>query len=75
MRRRWSTAKPGLSVAVAGDGRVFAGEAGQVEIFDSAGRLSGTWRDEERLGVVTAIGFSKGDVFLGRRPGPLHPPL
>ena len=64
LRRRWSTAKPGLAVAVSGDGRVFVGEAGQVEIFDSAGRLSGTWRDEQRLGLVTAIGFSKGNVFL-----------
>ena len=63
-RRRWSTAKPGLSVAVSGDGRVFAGQAGQLEIFDGEGRLSGTWRDKERLGLVTAIGFSKGNVFL-----------
>jgi len=64
LQRRWSTAKPGLSVAVSGDGRVFVGQAGQVEIFDSAGRLSDTWRDQERLGLVTAIGFSKGNVFL-----------
>ncbi len=62
--RRWSAAKPCLSVAVSGDGRVFAGQAGQVEIFDSGGRLSTTWRDELRLGLVTAIGFSKGNVFL-----------
>ncbi|MBI4874600.1 MAG: hypothetical protein HY822_08205, partial [Acidobacteria bacterium] len=65
LRRRWSTAKPGLAVAVSGDGRVFAGQAGQVEIFDGAGRLTGTWRDEKLLGLVTAIGFSKGGVFLG----------
>ena len=64
LRRRWSTAKPGLAVAVSGDGRVFVGEAGQVEIFDSTGRLIATWRDQERLGLVTAIGFSKGNVFL-----------
>jgi len=64
LRRRWSTGQPGLSVAVSGDGRVFAGQAGQVEIFDSEGRLSGTWRDKERLGLVTAIGFYKGNVFL-----------
>jgi len=64
LRRRWSTAKPGLAVAVSGDGRVFVGQAGQVEIFDIAGRLSDTWRDEERLGLVTAIGFSKGNVLL-----------
>jgi hypothetical protein len=62
--RRWSTSKPGLAVAVSGDGRVFSGQAGQVEIFDLEGRLSGTWRDKDRLGLVTAIGFSKGNVFL-----------
>jgi len=64
LRRRWSTAKPGLAVAVSADGRVFVGQAGQVEIFDGAGRLSDTWRDPERLGLVTAIGFFKGNVFL-----------
>lgn len=64
LRRRWSTAKPGLAVAVSADGRVFVGQAGQVEIFDGAGRLSGTWRDPERLGEVTAIGFFKTSVFL-----------
>ncbi len=64
LSRRWKTAKPGFSVAVSGDGRVFAGQAGQVEIFDNAGRPSATWRDEQRLGMVTAIGFSKGNVFL-----------
>ena len=62
--RRWSTSQPGLAVAVSGDGRVFVGQAGQVEIFDLEGRLSGTWRDKDRLGLVTAIGFSKGNVFL-----------
>lgn len=62
--RSWGTTKPSFSVAVSGQGRVFAGQAGQVEIFDSQGRLTGAWRDEERLGLVTAIGFSKGDVFL-----------
>jgi hypothetical protein len=64
LRRRWSTAKPALAVAVSGDGRVFVGQAGQVEIFDGAGRLSDTWRDQVRLGEVTAIGFFKGNVFL-----------
>lgn len=62
--RRWRTAKPGFAVAVSGDGRVFSGQPGQVEIFDGAGRLQATWRDEQRLGLVTAIGFSTGNVFL-----------
>jgi len=64
LRRRWSTSQPGLSVAVCGDGRVFVGQAGQVEIFDHAGRLTDTWRDQERLGLVTAIDFFKDHVFL-----------
>jgi len=64
LRRRWSTARPALSVAVSGDGRVFAGQDGQVEIFDPAGRLSDTWRDQVRLGLATAIGFFKTNVFL-----------
>jgi len=63
-RGRWSTARPGHSVAVSGGGRVFAGQAGQVEIFDTEGQLSATWRDEERMGLVTAVGFSKGSVLL-----------
>jgi hypothetical protein len=64
LRRRWSTARPPLSVAVSPDGRVLSGEAGQVEIFDSTGRLLDTWRDEARLGLVTAAGFFKDHVFL-----------
>jgi sugar lactone lactonase YvrE len=64
LRRRWSTARPPLSVAVTADGRVFTGQAGQVEIFDGAGGLLDTWRDEARLGLVTAAGFFRDNVFL-----------
>ncbi len=63
--RRWSTAKPGFAVAVAGDGAVYVGEAGQLEIFGNTGRLVSTWRDDELLGRVTAIGFVKGNVIVG----------
>ena len=52
-------------MAVAADGSVFVGEAGQMEIFDGAGRLADTWRDAERLGRVTAIGFVEGGVLVG----------
>jgi len=69
LRGRWSTSRPGQSVAVSGDGRVFAGQAGQVEIFDQTGRLAGAWRDEERLGLVTAIGFAGGNVLLADAGG------
>ena len=33
LKRRWSTARPLLSVAIAGDGAVYAGELGRIEIF------------------------------------------
>jgi sugar lactone lactonase YvrE len=62
--RRWPTSSPPHSVAIAGDGRVFVGESGQMEIFDAAGRIAGTWRDAERLGRVTAIGFAGGNVIV-----------
>jgi sugar lactone lactonase YvrE len=61
----WATAKPGHSIAIAGDGSVYVGEEGQVEIFDGAGHPTNVWRDAEKLGRVTAIGFVKGTVLLG----------
>jgi hypothetical protein len=63
IRRRWSTARPALSVALAPDGNVWVGEPRQIEIFDGAGKLLETRRNEELLGLVTAIGFSAGSVF------------
>lgn len=65
LRRRWSTARPGHSVAVAPDGTVWVGETGQIEIFDAAGKPLHTWHDEHLLARVTAIGFSAGSVFAG----------
>jgi hypothetical protein len=65
LRRRWPTSSPGYAVAVDAAGRVWVGERGQVEIFDHAGVLSDTWRDEARLGRVTAIGFVNGHVLVG----------
>jgi sugar lactone lactonase YvrE len=62
--RRWTTARPGFSVAVQDDGRVWVGQSRQVEIFDSQGQLLDTWQDPDRLGLVTAIGFGTDDVFL-----------
>jgi len=64
LQRRWVTSKPGYAVATANDGLVYVGQAGQVEIYDGAGRLSNTWRDAERLGLVTAVGFARGTVLL-----------
>src|ERR1039457_4386679 len=65
VKRRWSTSRPVLSVAVAGDGAIYAGQPRQIEIFDAAGKLVNTWRDETLLGRVTAIGFVKGGVLAG----------
>src|ERR1035438_3894807 len=69
LKRRWSTARPELSVAVstdgAGDGSVYAGQSGQLEIFDGAGKLVNTWRSSDLLGRVTAIGFVKDGVLAG----------
>jgi sugar lactone lactonase YvrE len=65
LKRRWSTSRPVLSVAVAPDGAVYAGQLRQIEIFDGAGKLVNTWRDETLLGRVTAIGFVKDGVLAG----------
>jgi streptogramin lyase len=61
---QWATSRPGECVTVDGDGRAWVGEWKQVEIFDAKQGLVSTFRDPERLGRVTAIGFAKGDVFL-----------
>ncbi len=63
MLRRWPTGRPAWAVAVDGEGGVWVGEEGQVEVFSAAGELADTWGDE-RLGLVTAVGFGGGDVFL-----------
>lgn len=61
---QWPTSRPGECVALDGAGRAWVGEWKQVEIFDvKQGRVS-TFRDPERLGRVTAIGFARSDVFL-----------
>jgi len=44
---------------------VYAGELGQIEIFDAAGKLRDTWRDEKLLRRVTSIGFAKDSVLAG----------
>jgi sugar lactone lactonase YvrE len=61
---QWATQRPGECVAVDSEGRVWVGEREQVEVFDAEGTLARTWRDPGRLGLVTAIGFGGGDVFL-----------
>ncbi|MCP4617015.1 MAG: hypothetical protein GY844_11330, partial [Bradyrhizobium sp.] len=61
--RHGRTGRPGYCVTVAGDGRVWVGEAEQIEIVDAAGELVDSWRDPELLGLVTAIGFLPDSVL------------
>ncbi len=63
LQRSWSTDRPAQCVAVRADGTVFVGEPGQLEMFDAAGNRIDLWQDEERLRLVTAIGFY-GDFVL-----------
>src|ERR1035437_5036369 len=65
LKQRWPTSRPVHAVAAASDGAVYACEVGQMEIFDGAGKLLHTWRDERLLGRVTAIGFTKDSVLAG----------
>ncbi len=67
--RHWWTEKPGYSIAVIPEGEdrlsgsIWVGQAGQVEIFDLEGGRLDVWRDTERLGLVTAIGFTRDGVL------------
>lgn len=62
--REWPTSRPGHCVAVDAAGRVWVGEAEQVEVFEAGGALAETRRDTGRLGLVTAIGFAGNDVLF-----------
>lgn len=64
LQHRWKTEKPPYCVAIRGDDAVFVGEAGQIETFDRTGRRRDVWRDAERLGTVTAIGFFEDHVLV-----------
>jgi sugar lactone lactonase YvrE len=63
--RRWPTALPPFSIAVAAGGGVWVGQAGQIEVFDAAGKLRRTWKDAARLVRVTSLGFLKDGVLAG----------
>lgn len=64
-RNRWRTQRPALSVAVSAAGQVYAGEEGQIEIFDPAAKTARVWSDPTMLGRVTAIGFVGESVLAG----------
>lgn len=63
LERQWATAKAAHGVAVDAEGLVHVGEYGQVERFTRQGKLVGVLRDE-RLGLVTTIGFSGKSLLL-----------
>lgn len=63
MRHRWFTSRPVYAVAVDGED-VWVGEEGQVEVYEVGGTRLDEWRDGERLGLVTAIGFTAAGVLL-----------
>jgi hypothetical protein len=65
LERRWSAALNPYSVAVNVDISVWLGQSGQVEIFNSTGKLLRTWKNNTRLGQVTSIGFLKDSVLIG----------
>ena len=64
LRRRWPTSKPGYCVAVDRDGTVYIGQEGQVERFGAGSKPLDAWRESERMGLVTAIGWTRDDVLI-----------
>jgi len=64
MLREWPSSLPGYCVAADADGRIWVGQFQQVEIFNEKGKLLDTWKDPDRLGLVTAIGLTAEEVFL-----------
>jgi sugar lactone lactonase YvrE len=65
VERSWATKLPGYCVAVAPDGTVYVGQEGQVQLFAADGTPGDTWRDGDRLGVISSIGLTDDAVLLG----------
>ena len=57
LQRSWPTEKPPYCVTVDESTVVYVGEPGRLEQFDSSGNRLTVWQDEERLGLVTAVGI------------------
>jgi sugar lactone lactonase YvrE len=62
--REGKVSKPASAIAVARDGSVWVGQAGQVETFDAAGKLLKGWRVPGCFGEITAIGFHGSDILV-----------
>lgn len=69
LRCRWPTARPALSLGIAPDGSIFAGELRQVEVFEPGGKRIRTWHDESLLVRVTGLGFLGQTVLVGDSAG------
>jgi len=64
LKRHWQTAKPGYCIAIDQQSCVYVGQVGQIEKFDSTGKPLATWQDGDKLGLVTAIGFTDKYVLV-----------
>jgi len=64
LQRRYRTTRPGVCIAVDRDGTTHVGQAGQVEKFDCSGKKLPPWRDADRMGLVTAMGFLPESILL-----------
>ena len=51
----WPTARSAWSIAVDPEGRIWAGEPGQVEIFDPDGKVVDVWQDADLFGLITGL--------------------
>ena len=61
---RWPTGSPGWSLTVDGEGRIWVGEQGRIEIFSRDGRLVDSWREGGFLRLVTALAVTPEEVFV-----------
>jgi hypothetical protein len=62
--QRWKTEKPSYCVLVSDRGAVYVGQANQLQEHSESGKLLNTFRDGERLGLVTSIGLAGEDLLL-----------
>jgi len=57
------TDSPVRCFAVAGDGTVYVGFKGHVEVFNAEGRQTGQWETLDQKATLTSIAVSEKDVF------------
>jgi len=62
--RRWKTDFDPICITTDTQRTLYVGHTGGYTRYDDTGKLLGTFRDADRLGRVTAIGFTGQDVLL-----------